>query len=176
MKVMIVEDEMLLAMELESEVEMAGHEVSGTAMNRRQVGDLLQVYRPDFAFVDIHLQDGPTGIEVGRDLASKGIPYVFVSGNIKKIPADFGGALGAIEKPYTMNGIKNALAYISAVIEGQQDLAPPASLILAANDIQTSVSIAPVNTAEEPKAGHQRLGQPDGLSRTCDCGEGDFPQ
>ncbi|MBB3660801.1 DNA-binding LytR/AlgR family response regulator [Rhizobium sp. BK650] len=131
MKVMIVEDEMLLAMELETEVEMAGHEVSGMAMNRRQVDDLLQAHRPDFAFVDIHLQDGPTGIEVGRDLASKGIPYVFVSGNIKKIPADFAGALGAIEKPYTMNGMTNALAYISAILMGEEDISPPASLVLA---------------------------------------------
>ncbi|KAA0682029.1 response regulator [Neorhizobium sp. P12A] len=137
MKVMIVEDETLLAMELETEVAMAGHEVTGTAMNRKQVGDLLEADHPDFAFVDIHLQDGPTGIDIGRDLASKGIPYVFVSGNIKKVPADFAGALGAIEKPYTMNGMKNALAYISAIIAGGEDVAPPASLVLAA-DISTT--------------------------------------
>ncbi|WP_183749988.1 MULTISPECIES: response regulator [unclassified Rhizobium] len=138
MKVMIVEDEMLLAMELETEVETAGHEVSGMAMNRRQVDDLLQAHRPDFAFVDIHLQDGQTGIDVGRALASKGIPYVFVSGNIKKIPADFAGALGAIEKPYTMNGMTNALAYISAILRGEEDVSPPASLVLA-EDIWTTV-------------------------------------
>ena len=125
-------------MELETEVDMAGHEVSGVAMNRRQVDDLLRAHRPDFAFVDIHLQDGPTGIEVGRDLASKGIPYVFVSGNIKKIPADFAGALGAIEKPYTMNGMTNALAYISAILMGEEDISPPASLVLA-DDARTIV-------------------------------------
>ncbi len=140
MKVMIVEDEMLLAMELETEVEMAGHVVTGTAMNRKQVGDLLRAHRPDFAFVDIHLQDGPTGIDIGRDLASKGIPYVFVSGNIKKVPADFAGALGAIEKPYTMNGMKNALAYISAILVGEEDVTPPASLVLAGDDVLTTVS------------------------------------
>lgn len=138
MKVMIVEDEMLLAMELESEVEMAGHEVVGTAMNREQASGLVKGYRPDFAFVDIHLQDGPTGIDVGRDLAAKDIPYVFVSGNIKKIPPDFAGALGAIEKPYTTNGMKNALAYISAILVGEEDVAPPASLVLA-EDIQPRV-------------------------------------
>lgn len=133
MKVMIVEDEMLLAMELESEVEMAGHTVTGLAMNRHQAQDAVRTQRPDFAFVDIHLQDGPTGIDVGRYLASKGIPYVFVSGNIKKIPEDFAGALGAIEKPYTVNGMKNALTYISAVIAGDEAATPPASLVLAAD-------------------------------------------
>jgi len=131
LKVMIVEDEMLLAMELESEVEMAGHEVTGTAMNRKQASDLMKAHHPDFAFVDIHLQDGPTGIDVGRDLASEGIPYVFVSGNIKKLPEDFAGALGAIEKPYTANGMRNAISYISAVVVGEEDVIPPASLVLA---------------------------------------------
>lgn len=131
MKVMIVEDEMLLAMELESEVEMAGHEVTGLAMNSTQARRDIAAVRPDFAFVDIHLQDGPTGIDLGRELSRMGVPYVFVSGNIKKIPGDFAGALGAIEKPYTMNGMKNALTYISAIVSGDDSLEPPASLVLA---------------------------------------------
>jgi len=131
LKVMIVEDEMLLAMELESEVEMAGHEVTGLAMSRSQAQEQIGSSKPDFAFVDIHLMDGPTGVDVGRELAAAGLPYVFVSGNIKKIPQDFAGALGAIEKPYTMNGMKNALAYVSAVIAGDASGSPPVSLVLA---------------------------------------------
>jgi response regulator of citrate/malate metabolism len=134
---MIVEDEMLLAMELESEVEMAGHQVTGLAMSSTQAQSLIPEIMPDFAFVDIHLADGPTGIEVGRALAKAGIPYVFVSGNIKRIPDDFAGALGAIEKPYTMNGMKNALAYVSAVLAGDESIQPPASLVLA-EDAQIS--------------------------------------
>jgi CheY-like chemotaxis protein len=131
LKVMIVEDEMLLAMELESEVELAGHEVTGLAMSREQALQSLASQTPDFAFVDIHLADGATGLDIGRKLAAEGIPYVFVSGNIKKIPADFAGALGAIEKPYTMNGMHNALSYISAIIAGDESPEPPASLVLA---------------------------------------------
>lgn len=131
MKVMIVEDEMLLAMELESEVEMAGHQVTGLAMSSVQARKEIETTRPDFAFVDIHLQDGPTGIDVGRELAKIGVPYVFVSGNIKRIPDGFAGAIGAIEKPYTMNGMKNALTYISSIVSGDESAEPPASLVLA---------------------------------------------
>ena len=128
---MIVEDEMLLAIELESEIEMAGHQVTGLAMSSNEARALMTGKKPDFAFVDIHLLDGPTGIDVGRGLAEAGIPYVFVSGNIKRIPQDFAGALGAIEKPYTMNGMKNALAYVSAIVAGDDSMEPPASLVLA---------------------------------------------
>lgn len=131
MKVMIVEDEMLLAMELESEVEIAGHVVVGTASSKQQALDLVDASSPEFAFVDIQLQDGPTGIDIGRLLAMKSIPYVFVSGNIRKLPKDFAGALGAIEKPYTMNGMSNALDYICAVVGGDDSVVPPPSLVLA---------------------------------------------
>lgn len=131
MKVLIVEDEMLLALELESEIEDAGHDVAGHAMSSAQAQALLDSERPDFAFVDIHLMDGPTGIDVGRSLAAAGVPYVFVSGNIRKLPGDFAGALGAIEKPYTMNGMKNALRYVTALVKGDESLSPPESLVLA---------------------------------------------
>ncbi|MCM2458716.1 response regulator [Rhizobium sp. CG4] len=131
MKVMIVEDEMLLAMELESEVELAGHEVTDMVMSSDQARRALASTKPDFAFVDIHLMDGATGIDFGRELSQNGVPYVFVSGNIKKIPDDFAGALGAIEKPYTANGMKNALTYLSAIVDGDESLEPPASLVLA---------------------------------------------
>ncbi len=138
MKVMIVEDEMLLAMELEGEVEAAGHTVVGMAASSDQVPDIVQDASPEFAFVDIHLQDGPTGIDVGRMLAEKHIPYIFVSGNIKKLPKDFAGALGAMEKPYTMNGMANALAYIDALVRGDERRVPPASLVLAEDAYQTT--------------------------------------
>lgn len=131
-RVMIVEDEALLAMELESEIEAGGHEVVALAADRKEAIEVATSHRPDFAFVDIQLLDGPTGIDVGYFLASRGVPYVFVSGNLKRIPGDFAGALGAIEKPYTSNGLRNALDYVEAVLSGQAGLTVPPSLVMAA--------------------------------------------
>lgn len=132
MKILIVEDEVLLAMELESEIEAAGHDIVGLAADSREAKDLIDSVRPDFAFVDIQLIDGPTGIEVGRHLSAKSIPYVFVSGNLKRIPEDFAGAVGAIEKPYTMNGLQNALSFIESFVAGKSDeKTPPPSLVMS---------------------------------------------
>lgn len=134
MKILIVEDEALLAMELESEVEEAGHEIVGVAADSKQALSLIEKTSPQFAFVDIQLLDGPTGIDVGRHLASRSIPYVFVSGNLKRIPEDFAGALGAIEKPYTMNGLQNALKFIDTIVNGEhQSVTAPPSLVLSPN-------------------------------------------
>jgi two-component SAPR family response regulator len=128
---MIVEDEALLALELETEVEAAGHVVVGQAASSSAAYDLAKKAAPDFAFVDIQLLDGPTGIDVGKYLSSVNIPYIFVSGNLKRIPDDFAGALGAIEKPYTMNGLQNALDYLALRLEGGEIKSPPPGLILA---------------------------------------------
>jgi two-component SAPR family response regulator len=127
---MIVEDEALLALELEFEVEAAGHSVVGTAASRKAAFDIIDRSKPDFAFVDVHLSDGPSGIDIGRRLAERQIPFVFVTGNIRRIPEDFVGAIGAIEKPYTMNGLQNALSYIASAIAGNQSAPPPPGLIL----------------------------------------------
>lgn len=132
MKILIVEDEALLAMELESEVEDAGHEIVGIAADSKEAIELANKALPQFAFVDIQLLDGPTGIEVGRYLSSSSIPYVFVSGNLKRIPEDFAGALGAIEKPYTMNGLQNALQFIEGIVIGaERSVIPPPSLVVS---------------------------------------------
>lgn len=137
MRIIIVEDEALLALELESEIEAAGHEVVGQAPSSRVAMDLIEAQSPDFAFVDIHLLDGPTGIDVGRRLMQHGIPYVFVSGNIKRIPEDFAGAIGAIEKPYTMHGLQNALSFLDEFINGDDRALPPPSLVMASDRLRT---------------------------------------
>lgn len=131
MKIMIVEDEALLALELEYEVEAAGHSVVGTAASRKAAFEMISQKVPEFAFVDVHLNDGPTGIEIGEHLNELGIPFIFVTGNIKRIPPGFVGAIGAIEKPYTMHGLKNALTYIGDWVAKGESSAPPAGLILA---------------------------------------------
>ncbi|MBN9034860.1 MAG: response regulator [Rhizobiales bacterium] len=113
LKILIVEDEALLAMELESLIEENGHEVAGWATSLAEAQQVLGQVKPDIALVDIHLADGPTGVEVaefirGNDLAE----VVFLTANPKRIPEKFDGALGVISKPYTINGITAALRYL----------------------------------------------------------------
>ena len=74
-------------------------------------------------------------MEVGRHYARLGIPFVFVTGNLKRIPPDFAGAIGAIEKPYSQNGLQNALSYIERLLAQAAEAAsgaeqPPPSLVL----------------------------------------------
>lgn len=113
LKVLIVEDEALLAMELEDLVTDAGHEVVGWATSSKEAREMIDTTDAQLAFVDVHLTDGPTGADVARYAAeNRRSLCVFMTANPKRIPEDFAGAIGVIAKPYTMNGLMGALRYL----------------------------------------------------------------
>jgi CheY-like chemotaxis protein len=133
LRVLIVEDEALLAMQLDALLMDAGHEVVGWAMTADEAMEIFHHAQPDLAFVDLHLGDGPTGIDVARQIQAAGTSVVvFVTANSKMLPEDFAGAVGVIAKPYSMHGIEAALTYLHEGIRTPPPgCALPRSLILA---------------------------------------------
>jgi CheY-like chemotaxis protein len=114
LRILVVEDEILIALELESLLQDIGHEVVGLASSSVEAIALGQDLRPNLAFVDIHLADGPTGVDVARRLTALGVTVLFMTANAKRIPEDAAGAQGVISKPYTERGVRQALAYVMA--------------------------------------------------------------
>ncbi|WP_114946013.1 response regulator [Microvirga calopogonii] len=115
LRILIVEDEILIALELESLLQDLGHEVVGMAASSAEALSLGQTLRPDLAFVDVHLADGPTGVDVARSLSvNHRVTVLFMTANAKRIPEDFAGAWGVIAKPYTERGVREALNYVMA--------------------------------------------------------------
>jgi len=120
LRILIVEDEILIALELESLLQDLGHEVVGMAASFNEALALGKSCTPDLAFVDIQLTDGPTGVDVARRLSAAGIAVLFMTANAKRIPEDCAGAQGVIGKPYTERGVRQALAYVA----GGEGVAP----------------------------------------------------
>lgn len=115
LRILIVEDEILIALELESLLQDLGHDVVGMAASSAEALSLGQELKPDLAFVDVHLADGPTGVDVARQLAAQHqVTVLFMTANAKRIPEDFAGAWGVIAKPYTERGVREALRYVMA--------------------------------------------------------------
>jgi CheY-like chemotaxis protein len=85
LRILIVEDEILIALELESLLQDAGHDVVAIAASSQDAIALGQRMRPDLAFVDIHLTDGPTGAEAARRLREQGAAVLFMTANAKRI-------------------------------------------------------------------------------------------
>ena len=106
---MIVEDQALLAMELELVLADSGCSVVGCAMDRAGAMVLAERERPDLALVDLNLLDGLTGPLVAEALVKRfGAAVVFLTANPEQIPEGFAGALGVMAKPIderTVNGV-----------------------------------------------------------------------
>jgi CheY-like chemotaxis protein len=133
LNVLIVEDEVLLATELEFLLHEIGCRTVGLALNSDEAISLAESLNPDLALVDVHLQDGPTGVEAARRIrADCGGVVLFMTANVKRLPADFAGACGVIGKPYSVQGVKTAITFLSTCLqEGRAPGPPPVGLQLA---------------------------------------------
>lgn len=122
-KVLIVEDEALLAMDIEAMVEDCGHSVVADAMSLADVEGLTALAAPDIAFVDIQLADGSNGLDVCALIRDRWpeTAVVFVTANPGVIPDDFVGAHGVIPKPFSRHGLASAIRFIG---EGISDPPP----------------------------------------------------
>ncbi len=133
LRVLIVEDDALLLMQLESTVEAEGHDVVGTAMSSGEAISLARMVEPDIAFVDLQLLDGPSGISVARYLrASEKTLVVFITANSTRIPEDYEGAAGVVAKPFSQAGIISTIRYLSECVRRPPPRLPtPAELKVA---------------------------------------------
>ncbi|MFC0632736.1 response regulator [Brevundimonas balnearis] len=132
LRALIVEDQAMLAMELEMLLEEAGCDVVGCAMDRVSAYELAERERPDLALVDINLRDGSTGPLIAHKLvATYGCAVVFLTANPEQIPEGFSGALGAVCKPFDEKTIKDVVAFAGIFIRERRVARTPARFRLA---------------------------------------------
>lgn len=101
MRVLIVEDDALIAADLAATVADGGHQVVAVAERLPEALAAAAVGDIDLAFVDLGLKDGGSGIEVVRALRARhAIPAIVVSAE-RELPtkARAAGAVGYISKP-----------------------------------------------------------------------------
>ena len=134
LSILVVEDQALLAMELQHLIEDAGHSVVGCASCLAEATAAIGGGRtpPDLAFVDIHLADGVTGTAVAAHLQGHGVAVVYMTANVKRIPPDFAGAVGVMAKPYTSSSVLAALDFLHLGVRNPPPaLAMPSGLRLS---------------------------------------------
>lgn len=110
LKVLIVEDSLLLALELEAGLEDAGVEVVGCAA---ELGEALSMVEQDFdvAVLDADL-NGQSVAPVAEILRSMGRPFVFATGYADKA-APMGFDAPIVRKPYNVHQIARAVAGVT---------------------------------------------------------------
>ncbi|HEY1940662.1 MAG TPA: response regulator [Roseiarcus sp.] len=79
LRILVVEDEGMIAMLIEDMLIQLGHEVVAVASNARQALEVARTASFDFALVDLNL-DGQPSYPIADMLASRGAPFAFATG------------------------------------------------------------------------------------------------
>jgi CheY-like chemotaxis protein len=113
-EVLIIEDEPLIAMQLEDLVTDLGHTVVGTASTRAQAEKLFAQYRPALILADIQLADGSSGIDAVDHMLELGdIPVIFITAYPEKLlTGDRPEPTYLITKPFQEATVRAAISQV----------------------------------------------------------------
>lgn len=78
--VLIIEDEPLIAIDLENVVETLGHRITGVARTHKEALDAVKGQIPGLILADIQLADGSSGLDAVNDLLAEiNVPVIFIT-------------------------------------------------------------------------------------------------
>ena len=130
-RILIIEDEALVAMELRFVLEDLGHEVVATVADAATARQIVREADVDLALVDIHLSDGPTGVALGRELGQElGVSVLFMTANPGMVRDGVAGTIGVLSKPTEERAVQTAVDYALRRRAGQPLLYAPPELQL----------------------------------------------
>ena len=109
-KILVVEDEALVALHLEQRLQMLGHSVVGTAFSGTDALEQTAAHLPDLVLMDINLGRGISGIEAAQQINRiLDIPVVFVTAHSDDAilqKASAAGPYGYVLKPFEDSALR----------------------------------------------------------------------
>jgi two-component system, response regulator PdtaR len=125
---MIVEDEVLVAMTLRNGLEDAGYHVLELTDRYAQALEVAKASKPDLALVNIRLAGGDDGIDLAEQLKALGIPVLLISGQTSRARSAQTVAIASLPKPYDAADMVLAVTYLLGRSEGNTSLPKPERL------------------------------------------------
>lgn len=85
-RILIVEDELIIAEDLKDILEVLGYEVIGIAISAREAMQFLEEKPVDLALLDIKIKGGKDGIELAKEIREQfRIPFVFLTSHVDSV-------------------------------------------------------------------------------------------
>lgn len=131
MRILIVEDEAVIALAIDAVLTDFGHTIVGIARDVATALALAAAERPHLALVDLTLANNTSGAVAARHLLEMyGVPAIFVSGNPKtcRTIGMQAGALGCLSKPFKDAELLQTVATAQAILAGLPPDATPDAL------------------------------------------------
>lgn len=108
-RILIVEDEPLIAMMLEDFLAALGRELAGSADNVEAALALIEQGGIDATILDVNLRGGEQSWPIADRLAELGIPFVIATGGAGDTIAEAHRDHPVLSKPFTMSSVEAVL-------------------------------------------------------------------
>ncbi|TCL65730.1 response regulator receiver domain-containing protein [Rhizobium sp. BK251] len=129
-KILVVEDDALIAADVQDMVASSGYEVVGIADSFESAQRLAPF--ATIALVDVNLRDGATGPRIAQYLANEfGVSVVMVTANAEMIVTDLSKVIGLISKPAQPKLIGSVIEYLRTIREGGRRSPPEGMRVFA---------------------------------------------
>ncbi len=113
LRILVVEDEMMIAMLMEDMLADIGHQVVGIAQNLAAAMAMAQDGQFDLAILDVNLA-GERSFPVAQLLTDRGVPFLFATGyGTLGLEGEFKNAL-TLNKPFQIQDLAKAVDQVSA--------------------------------------------------------------
>lgn len=110
-RVLIVEDEMIIAMGLEDMVEQLGCRVVATAARPSEALAAIEKFTIDVAILDVNL-DGQKSYDIAAALAHRNVPFVFSTGYASPGASEGYRDRPMLRKPFSATDLERTLTTI----------------------------------------------------------------
>jgi CheY-like chemotaxis protein len=125
LKVLIAEDDLMIA-DLADEILVGGgYEVCGIARTVADAVALAQHHKPDLALLDLRLADGGLGTEIAARLLPLGrLGVLYATGNISQVALTIADGDACLSKPYSSADLLRALEIVTGIVATSKALPP----------------------------------------------------
>lgn len=114
-RVLVVEDDALIALDISRQLENAGFRVVGPAVSVTKALRLMQDHGCDVAVLDVNLGRNETSVPIARELRARSTPFIVLSGYMREQhPAELQGA-PVLSKPASPSEL---VAVLLSCVEG----------------------------------------------------------
>lgn len=127
-RILIVEDEPLVAFDNEHALFQAGYEVIATVDRYELAVERMRQADVDLLIADIRLSGDKSGIDVALEARALSIPVLFSAGDCPEEAQALG--LGWLAKPYSARDLVRSILAVDRLLSGVQPEATPAGLRL----------------------------------------------
>lgn len=110
LKIHIVEDEIVIAYDLQDMLEDLGYIVNDISMSFDElINTKIKTDDSDLFILDINLKGRESGFDIGNVLYEMGKPFIYMSSNVDKLALEQAREHILVEKPFNIDDIDKAL-------------------------------------------------------------------